>query len=73
MSGFAHQTDPALARLKTDAETADKRTRDRLTALEARCAALETFEAYVRDELYPWAVDLEAFVAFGTPPPEPPP
>ena len=70
---FTQQTARDLARLKTETETADKRARDRLSSLDTRCTNLEAFEAYVRDDLYPWLVLLEAFVGFGTPPPEPPP
>lgn len=68
---FTHQTDRQIARLKSESEAADKRVRDRATSLERRAADLEAFEAYIRDDLYPYLVTLATFVAFA-PPPEPP-
>lgn len=68
---FSHQQVADLARLKTETQAADKRARDRLAALERRMDDAEAFEAYIRDDLYPYLVTLATFVIF-TAPPEPP-
>lgn len=70
---FSHQKDPDNARIVREAELELRSVSRRLDSVEDRLAAADTFETYVRDELYPWLVGLETFVAYGTPPPEPPP
>ena len=70
---FSQQRDEDNARITREAEREIRRDRDRLDRIEARLDDLETFEAYVRDELVPYIADIADFVIYALPPPEPPP
>ena len=70
---FSQQRDEDNARITREVEREIRSDRRRLDAIEDRLGDLETFEAYVRDELVPYLADLATFVAYGTAPPEPPP
>lgn len=61
---YSKQPDGDVTRLVAELERRDKRG-------DLRLDALESFESYVRGELYPYLLTLAAFVGF-SPPPGPP-
>lgn len=62
---FSTYKDRDVNQLATEARAGQKLDRDRLAKLEA-------FEAYVRDELYPYLVSFAAFTGFTAVVPKPP-
>lgn len=68
---YSHQNNRDVARLKSETQSADKRVRDRVTSAEGRLDEAEAFEAYVRDDLYPWLAAFAVAMAYPAPP-EPP-